>query len=593
MRKKGTLSIYILLGLISLLIACIPATAPTLDPTPVIEIPTIIAQPLVTETPVDPAPTAVQATVPADTVATPTEVSAPIEEPAVTPIATAVTEGPDAEVDMVVQFPAGTTGTSLTGDVVVGQFDKYRLGAQANQVMSINLTSETPFIGLTLIGPEGGPPLAYADAGFIPTAWNGLLPATGEYLIEVYTLEEPATYQLEVEILPTPVRYPIVPEGATLEKLHVYGDYHFEIWRTFESASFGGNIGLLVQGDNIIAQLYHSAQVHPMSGTDISGNGLIDLIVEGYSGGAHCCHSLDIFELGATANHTLALQSDNCGATLEDIDGNGTFEVVTCDDSFAYRYCAYVASPPVTTFYRYLDARNRNDSFTHNTYQVVGNESLDLYSDTIASHIERLANSQGAGAGWDNTNKCDVLGLALIYLYTGNSTQAYQTLEQYYTGGDLNFFWADILNVVGKSEMYNPAGQMPEVDLPNYYQVSFAHECGQSGQFGLDLIMGPNGSDLCQTTIPVQSVSWLWESLSSSGTLLEPFERLQLVPEECTSDCRIEILKYDDAAQAETRTGYLALINGDGPTAVQRLNDAGESVSPRWSLRGDLSWERR
>lgn len=582
MRKKGTFFVFIVSTLISLLIACTPTPAPS--PTTVIEIPTIVAQPIETEAPADPTATPVAATVPA---ATPTEVAAPIENPTenptVTPVQTIIVDEPDTAVDMVVQFPVGGTGTALSGDVVVGQFDSYRLGAQANQIMSINLISSNPNLGFTLIGPGDGPPIVYGDAGFIPTSWSGPLPESGEYLIEVYSTLDPATYQLDIEILPIPVRSPLVPEGAELEELHLFGEYRFEIWRPFESASFGGNIGLLLQGDTVIAQLDNSANVDPRSGTDITGNGTLDLIIEGYSGGAHCCFSLDIFELGATANHALDLQSNNCGARLEDINGDGAFEVSTCDDSFAYRYCAYAGSPKVATYYEYGEG----------LYRPVTNSYASQFDAQIASEVERLSASSGSGGGWDNTNKCDVLGLTLVHLYTGNPSQAYQTLEQYYTGGDLNFFWADILNVIEKSEMYVPAGQMPEVTLPDYYQIAFANRCGQSDQFGLDLVVGLNGSDLCQSTIPVQSLSWLRESLGST-TLFEPFERLQLTPEGCTTDCRIEILKYDDAAQAETMTGYLTLINTDGqPTTVQRLNDAGEPISPQFALRGDLSWEQR
>lgn len=89
------------------------------------------------------------------------------------------------------------------------------------------------------------------------------------------------------------------------------------------------------------------------SGTDINGDGIPDLIVEEYSGGAHCCSSTVIYAVRGTARPYFNVYTEHCSGQLEDLDRDGRMEFVTCDASFAYGYCVYADSPRPNVVYGY------------------------------------------------------------------------------------------------------------------------------------------------------------------------------------------------------------------------------------------------
>ncbi|MDJ0752889.1 MAG: hypothetical protein QNJ45_05185 [Ardenticatenaceae bacterium] len=588
--KKGKNRIWAaacLLAALFLLVACqpepdpivvVPTTAPgladtvTVEPDPTVE--------LATQTPVE-QPSAVP---PTTSAGGETVTQTPVEQPTITPAPTEIPPTPStapAGVDTAVQFQPGTTGAVITGGVIPGVFDKYRLVAQAEQLMTVELVSTNPNATFTLIAPSGGAPLVYADAGFLPTNFEGVLPESGEYLIEIYSTVDAADYELRVEIKTLADPSDMASSGYRLMETQVIGDYQAEIWAKTdnEGALFiGESIGLLKQGETVVAQVDYAKSFDPLSGTDINGTGTPDILFEGYTGGAHCCFSLDIFDLGTTAVNVLSLDSGNCGANPVDLDDDGIYEIATCDDSFAYRYCAYAGSPAVASYLTFLDGR----------YQAAAPNDLSLYTEQIEQMTTWLDQSEGEPFGWDNTNKCEVLGLSLIYLYTGRPAEGLQVLETYYNGSDLPFFWADILKVINGSELYVPAGDFPDAGFPDYYQMTHASTCGETRN---DVIFTTSGQDRCDASAARQPLFWLSDRLTGPP-IISLDETLQAVPDGCTTECRFDIVSF--SMSGEVVHGELRFINEDGsPTAIQRFNLEGQPVSEKWSLRGDLSWEQR
>ena len=73
---------------------------------------------------------------------------------------------------------------------------------------------------------------------------------------------------------------------------------------------------------------------------DLDADGQPEVIVDGYSGGAHCCTTTYVWRPdGARASHGWA----NTGYRLRDVDGNGTLEFEGYDD-FSYAFGSYAES---------------------------------------------------------------------------------------------------------------------------------------------------------------------------------------------------------------------------------------------------------
>jgi hypothetical protein len=77
----------------------------------------------------------------------------------------------------------------------------------------------------------------------------------------------------------------------------------------------------------------------------LDGVGRPEVLVDLYSGGAHCCYTTIIYTLGARGlSGRIRHPWGDPGYRLADIDGDGTLELVTADDAFAYAFTDYADS---------------------------------------------------------------------------------------------------------------------------------------------------------------------------------------------------------------------------------------------------------
>lgn len=97
----------------------------------------------------------------------------------------------------------------------------------------------------------------------------------------------------------------------------------------------------------------------PPGGKDINGDGVPDLIVEHYSGGAHCCYEYAIFSLGNTLELTSVLEGKHSPLEFKDLDGDGKYEVIGRDWTFAYWNTSFAESPAPQIILRWNDGRYR------------------------------------------------------------------------------------------------------------------------------------------------------------------------------------------------------------------------------------------
>src|SRR3984885_4661252 len=79
---------------------------------------------------------------------------------------------------------------------------------------------------------------------------------------------------------------------------------------------------------------------------DLEHNGQPDVVLDLYSGGAHCCTVVQIFSFDP-GTMTYVKAEQNFGdpeARIVDLRHNGQFEFLTADDSFAYLFTDYAGS---------------------------------------------------------------------------------------------------------------------------------------------------------------------------------------------------------------------------------------------------------
>ncbi|MEZ5102228.1 MAG: VCBS repeat-containing protein [Thermoleophilia bacterium] len=133
---------------------------------------------------------------------------------------------------------------------------------------------------------------------------------------------------------------------------------------TFRKASFSfaRNVALTVarSGTVVLSEKLLDAEGKPDASlptgatvTDLDGDGEPEVLVDQFSGGAHCCEYTRIYRFDGTTYSSVVVDWGNYGHSLEDLDGDGVPELRTSDDRFAYTFTAYVASVPPIRILRY------------------------------------------------------------------------------------------------------------------------------------------------------------------------------------------------------------------------------------------------
>jgi len=78
---------------------------------------------------------------------------------------------------------------------------------------------------------------------------------------------------------------------------------------------------------------------------DITGNGIPELVFEGFTGGAHCCEMNYIIELSNPLKILWRQFSGDGSATLVDLNNDGIMEIEVMDDVLDYWNTSHAASP--------------------------------------------------------------------------------------------------------------------------------------------------------------------------------------------------------------------------------------------------------
>lgn len=78
---------------------------------------------------------------------------------------------------------------------------------------------------------------------------------------------------------------------------------------------------------------------------DKTGDGIPDVMIDYFSGGAHCCSSTYFVNLGNTVDLVEVLNTDNAGLEVTGINPKGGLRFATNENAFAYWNMSYAGSP--------------------------------------------------------------------------------------------------------------------------------------------------------------------------------------------------------------------------------------------------------
>jgi hypothetical protein len=101
---------------------------------------------------------------------------------------------------------------------------------------------------------------------------------------------------------------------------------------------------------------------------DLDADGEPEVVLDLYTGGAHCCFRTQIFTYSAPGYARAAVHDwGNATARLKDVDRDGTAEVKSADGRFAYAFTSYAFSALPVRILRWRDDRlfDATQAFRH------------------------------------------------------------------------------------------------------------------------------------------------------------------------------------------------------------------------------------
>ncbi len=118
---------------------------------------------------------------------------------------------------------------------------------------------------------------------------------------------------------------------------------------------------------------------------DLDGDRTAEIVVQDFSGGAHCCTNTVVYSWqGDNFSPVETGYLDGGGGQFEDLDGDGRYEFVSADNAFLYAFSSYAGSfpPPLVM------------AFSHGTFTNTTRQYPELIRERIDSIEELLAESE-------------------------------------------------------------------------------------------------------------------------------------------------------------------------------------------------------
>lgn len=152
------------------------------------------------------------------------------------------------------------------------------------------------------------------------------------------TVSAPATFTPIPTLTPLPATAPPPPPatapevGYLLQEERLINGYAVRLWRNPDDQLGFDSILLIEAAGQPAIRVDMVSAINDLTGSDLNADGYPDLVVETYSGGAHCCFGTQVFSLRpTTAALILKKPESNAGGTFEDLDADGASEFVTYD----------------------------------------------------------------------------------------------------------------------------------------------------------------------------------------------------------------------------------------------------------------------
>jgi hypothetical protein len=206
----------------------------------------------------------------------------------------------------------------------------------------------------------------------------------------------------------------------------------------FNDETFEGQFEILYHGQRIyqkidaskffIGHMYDDVHVNSdliKMGNDITGDGVPDLVIAEYTGGAHCCLNFYVFTIGQEFRYFGKIEAnDGDWSYFADLDGDQCLEFIGYDWTFAYWRTGFASSPAPDIILRFHDG----------VYILA--EDLMRKPVPIPSELDENTRVIQADESWTmkghppKTPPASLWQMMLDLIYSGHADAAWQFFDQ-------------------------------------------------------------------------------------------------------------------------------------------------------------------
>jgi len=178
------------------------------------------------------------------------------------------------------------------------------------------------------------------------------------------------------------------------------------------------------------------------------------VIVQDWSGGAHCCFDYHVFHVrGVHVRREGLVRAGDCSLRVADLDHDGTLELIACDSRFAYAFdLPFAESPLIPLVY----------AFREKAYVADNRKYPQVFRYRITHERRRLGEAERTGDS--RGARRAVISLLLHMLYAGRVTEGWCTFERAYRWADRAAVRREILDALRRPPDPDDA-RLPLADL--------------------------------------------------------------------------------------------------------------------------------